>query len=659
VTIRLKLMGALAPPLATLVIVTALELAGALGEMRLVRQQTELADASIGPLGVLNDLESERDWASVHLLGLEDAVTLEVEDTSRARALTDEAAEQLHAQVRHIDPPLRAGYTRALTRYRDLAETRQQVDAYRGERSLANTALSIQVFDHYSAVEDAFFDANEEVIQAIDDPTVRQGAHLALLSSRQTDLTARIVRDLVVAQVGGPTPDGLNTREEIEGIAALQSRLRGNEDELRAAEEGSFRPHITKLFAADQVTVLPGLADKAIETGSVDLEEVLSATTGSTGESPYTTFRKAVVAELQRHTHHRERQATAEARWLGGITILAAASAVAVSLLVARSITRPLGSLTRQARDMAHHRLPDGVRAVLERPLGEDVQVPVIEPVCVQTRDEITDVAAALTSVQETAMGLAVEHAVLRRNLSDSFLHMGRRNQNLLARQLELITQLESGETDPDALAHLFHLDHLATRMRRNAESLLVLVGTERPRRTTTPVNIRDLVRAALGEVEDYQRITAHSVTPVTVDGAAASDLAHVLAELIENALLHTPPDLGVEMLGVLGGKGYRLAIVDNGLGMTPDDMAAANRRLNGTESFTVAPSRYLGHYVAGHLAAHHDVDVHLQASSLQGVTAVIDIPAALIHHPPTESPWSGRHPVPLARPISRVAHDI
>src|SRR5262245_23915490 len=126
VTIRRKLIGALAPPLATLIVVTILELVGALGEIRSVRQQTTLADASIGPLGLLNDLESERDWASIYLLGLEDAVTLDVEDTGRARALTDQAAEQLQAQVSHLDPHLRAAYEPAFTGMGSLIAARQQ-----------------------------------------------------------------------------------------------------------------------------------------------------------------------------------------------------------------------------------------------------------------------------------------------------------------------------------------------------------------------------------------------------------------------------------------------------------------------------------------------------------------------------------------------------
>ena len=162
------------------------------------------------------------------------------------------------------------------------------------------------------------------------------------------------------------------------------------------------------------------------------------------------------------------------------LVVVAPTAALGLTWLVSRSITRPLQSLTAQAKHLAGDRLPRAVTEVLATPLV-DVTVPVIEPVRVATRDEVVEVAQALNSVQSRALELAVEQAVLRRNIADSFVNLGRRNQNLLARQLDFIPSLERIETDPDVLANLFRLDHLATRMRRNAESLLVLAGVEPP----------------------------------------------------------------------------------------------------------------------------------------------------------------------------------
>jgi hypothetical protein len=167
--------------------------------------------------------------------------------------------------------------------------------------------------------------------------------------------------------------------------------------------------------------------------------------------------------------------------------------------------------------------------------------------------------------------------------------------------------------------------------MRRNAESLLVLAGIEPPRKWAAPVRLTDVIRAALGEVEDYQRVTVRGVEPATILGSAAADLAHLLAELIENALVFSPPDQTVDIRGRNRPDGYTLAIIDSGLGMPATDLNAANRRLAGAESFTIAPSKYLGHYVAGNLAARHNITVHLNNSPGNGITATIDIPPTLL----------------------------
>jgi signal transduction histidine kinase len=324
-------------------------------------------------------------------------------------------------------------------------------------------------------------------------------------------------------------------------------------------------------------------------------------------------------------------QATADDTWLIVLTVAAVGAAVLLAFVVSRSITEPLRSLTAQAKEMSEHRLPGAVIEILETPLGDDVRMPQATPVAVRARDEVGDVADALNSVQDTALRLAVEQAVLRRNIADSFVNLGRRNQNLLGRQLDFITELESHETDPDTLASLFRLDHLATRMRRNAESLLVLAGIEPSRKWAAPVRLTDVIRAALGEVEDYQRVTMRDVVPATVLGSVAADLAHLVAEFVENSLTFSPPEEMVSVSGRPVESGYRLAVVDHGLGMDEDDIAQANRRLVGAERFTIAPSKYLGHYVAGNLAARHGVRVRLANLPGTGVAATIDLPPAIL----------------------------
>jgi hypothetical protein len=243
----------------------------------------------------------------------------------------------------------------------------------------------------------------------------------------------------------------------------------------------------------------------------------------------------------------------------------------------------------------------------------------------------VADVAAALNSVQDTALTLAVEQAALRRNLTDTFVNLGRRNQNLVSRQLDFVTELEREETDPGNLRNLFLLDHLARCMRRNAESLLVVAGIERPRQWAAPVGVDDVVRAALREVESYRRVQLRDIEPVAVAGSVAADLAHLLAELVENALTTSPAERPVDIHGSRLLGGYRVAVVDVGGRLPPETIDATNRRLAGVESPTVAPSKHLGDYVAALLAARHAILVRLEALPGSGVVATVDLPADLV----------------------------
>ena len=641
VPIRMKLAGALAVPLAALVVVTLLEVVQSAADASRVREQTDLAEAAVGPLSLLSVIEDERNASAVYVMNLGDLVQLPIEDQQAARQVTDEAAAAFRAEVDGRGDAVSAAYAPALAQLDALGDLRAQIDAVPPEqRSIVNISAVISIFDGYSEIMDTFFAANKRVALAIDDPDLRRGAELTDLSARQTDTLARLVRELLLAFAGGESPDGLNSPAEIASVSRLLSQLRENEQQIVNKATGDYRPLAEDLFASQEVQNFPPLVDDAIATGNVQLDAIL---TNAAGENPetfgYTVFRNESTSELSRTADELEAAATARQRWFAVMALVAVFVAGIVTWLVSRSITRPLRSLTQQAKEMAERRLPDAVIDILETPLGDDVAVPRVEPVQVHTRDEVADVADALNIVQDTALDLAVEQAVLRRNIADSFVNLGRRNQNLLGRQLDFITELETNETDPDTLANLFRLDHLATRMRRNAESLLVLAGIEPPRKWAAPVRLTDVIRAALGEVEDYQRVTVRGVEPTTILGSAAADLAHLLAELIENALVFSPPDQTVDIRGRNRPDGYTLAIIDSGLGMPPTDVTSANRRLAGAESFTIAPSKYLGHYVAGNLAARHNITVHLDNSPGNGITATIDLPPTLLT---TDEPPAG-----------------
>ncbi len=502
---------------------------------------------------------------------------------------------------------------------------------YQGERSIQLNPFVREVFDGYTAIMDEIYDANAQVVPTISNARLRRGAELADTSAHQRDISAQFIRTLLRTVVETPA-NGVDTPAEINELATLLGTLRRNAETIQTKAEGPYEKMADELFAKEHIRKYPEVIQNVLDTGDVDINLVLETSTGDeAGGFGYTVFSKQVNDQLRADADDVRADADRRLRTYGILAALAIALALVTTWLVSKSLTRPLRALTRQATEMASTRLPNAVRSILNTPLGEDVEIPQVEPITVKTRDEVGDVAEALNTVQETALELAVEQAVLRRNIADSFVNLGRRNQNLLGRQLDFITELESNETDPDTLASLFRLDHLATRMRRNAESLLVLAGIDPPRRWSAPVRLNDVIRAALGEVEDYQRVSVAGVEPATVVGSAAADLAHLIAEFVENALTFSPPDQNVEVRGRHIDAGYTLAIIDNGFGMAPDDIERANRRLAGSESFTVAPSKYLGHYVAGNLAARHEVTLRLEQSPGSGVTALIHLAPELV----------------------------
>ena len=430
---------------------------------------------------------------------------------------------------------------------------------YTGPRDLSTQPVSDPFFGSYTTLIDELFQANGQAALAIDDPTLRRGVELTDLASHQIENVARLTRVLLLAGVSG----GLHEPTDVAEAAGLLGQVETGVDQVRELGTGRYQPAAAKVDQEFSASGFTDLARSAIETGDVLITETMASLSREDDEG-YNGFRTSVNTEISdRADELNDEAAATRIRYLalGGLALLVAGL---VTWLVSRSITRPLRSLTQQAKSMAEDRLPAAVTDILETPLGEDVTVPTVEPVRVNTRDEVSDVADALNTVQDSALDLAVEQAVLRRNIADSFVNLGRRNQNLLGRQLDFITELETNETNADTLSNLFRLDHLATRMRRNAESLLVLAGIEPPRQWAAPVRLTDVIRAALGEVEDYQRVTVRGVEPATIIGSAAADLAHLLAELIENALVFSPPDQTVDIRGRNrpghGGDGSRRA---------------------------------------------------------------------------------------------------
>jgi signal transduction histidine kinase len=319
------------------------------------------------------------------------------------------------------------------------------------------------------------------------------------------------------------------------------------------------------------------------------------------------------------------------------------AALVAISLLiafglmamVAQSMLRPLRILRRSALDVARNQLPEAIRRIRSHRDPERAAEEAIVPVPLNTTEEVGQVARAFDLVQREAVRLAVEQVALRANVNDMFINLSRRSQALVERQISVIDRLEQDEQDPDHLASLFELDHLATQMRRNSENLLVLSGTTVNRRVTRPVAIAEVLGAAVSEVEKYARVQIAPTPDMMVQGRVVNDLAHLIAELLDNATAFSKPTTKVTVRTIETRRGeIAIRIHDRGVGMQEDDIVESNAKLAEPPEVDVSVAREMGLYVVGQLAKRHEIRVTLANNDdiEGGVTAQVILPVTLLH---------------------------
>lgn len=353
------------------------------------------------------------------------------------------------------------------------------------------------------------------------------------------------------------------------------------------------------------------------------------------------------ITDVSANVSERSAAAASSARrdvWVyGGVAVAAMLVTIALMWVVARAVVRPLRKLTENAREISQSQLPQLVEQLR---VGGDVSTMQLAHVEVSSEDEIGELAQAFEDVQSVTMDVAQEQSrLLRKGMGDLFVNLARRNQSLLERQLELLDELERNEHDPAALDALFKLDHMATRMRRNAESLLVLSGAEQPRQWQQPIALLDVVRAAAAEIADFPRVELVGIDDdLAVSGRAVADVAHLLAELLENATSFSPPDSAVVVSGATTATGFVLAVSDQGIGMPPERIRDANELLARPPVVGLALSRALGLHVVGSLAARHGITVELRPGAPVGLVALVTLPTGVLER-------TGRA-VPPAEPV-------
>ncbi|GAA1288619.1 hypothetical protein Psi02_18770 [Planotetraspora silvatica] len=317
----------------------------------------------------------------------------------------------------------------------------------------------------------------------------------------------------------------------------------------------------------------------------------------------------------------------------GGAGLLAVLASILISMRLGSRIARELATLRQAALDLANVRLP---RVLDKLKKGEDVDIATEAPPmpAIGETAEIQDVGHAFSTVQQTAVEAAVGQAKLQRGVGQVFLNLARRSQTLLHRQRTQLDGMQRRTTEPETLEDLFRLDHLTTRMRRHAEGLIILSGSVPGRAWRKPVPLYDVVRGAAAEVEDYARVTVFPMEEHRLDGTAVADAIHLIAELIENATIFSPPHTSVSVRGELVGNGFVVEIEDRGLGMTPERLAELNERLANPPEFDLADTDRMGLFVVSRLAARREISVTLRPSPYGGTTAIVLLPTVLIDSP-------------------------
>ena len=327
------------------------------------------------------------------------------------------------------------------------------------------------------------------------------------------------------------------------------------------------------------------------------------------------------------------------------IALSAVLLAALIALLLTRSVTRRVKTVSKRANQVATEQLPALVEAIRD-PRGKSV-LPEVAPISTRGNDELAELARSFNTMQATLVSVAHEQVeVLRRGVSDIFVTMARRNRSLIDRQLAMLDEFEAEVDDPEVLSNYYQLDHMATRMRRSSESLLVLANAEPKRRRVKATEIDDVVRAAIGEVEDYRRVEVESLEHLQVRGNVVADVSHLLAELLDNATSFSPPDSTVRLGGRRAGDSYMLRIVDSGVGISGDRMAELNELLREPPIVGLSVEPTLGMSVVSLLASRHDVAVTLSHSS-PGTTVDVLLPSSMFGPIDEVGPGSRRARLP------------
>jgi signal transduction histidine kinase len=563
--------------------------------------------------------------------------------------------DQAIAQLRPLLARVRPDYSAEGQKEADSALTGLDSVGYLRQASAKSMLPPLPVIQMYADLVNTLIALSDQTAQGTGDPALSQTIEVLGLVSRMKEEASQQRAILSAALLQGKL-----TRPEQSALDAAQATQASDQQAFTRAAAPAQRQEWDNALSgsfvylvASQEQQVEALQARAHTLASVPInagaffDQMTRGINDQMGSAERALATSAITRARSLHG-----SALTAAIAVGAALLLLLAVALTLTVLVGRSLVHPLRRLRVGTLEVAGVRLPAVVRRVSEAGSAA-AEPPEAEPIDVESTDEIGDVARAFDQVHTEAIRLAATEAALRGNVNDMFVNLSRRSQALVERQIGLIDDLEQDETDSERLASLFQLDHLATRMRRNSENLLVLGGQEVTKRWTRAVAIVDVLRAAISEIEQYGRVILNVQSGVSVRRYAVNDVVHLLSELVENATSFSPAESQVNVSGrLLSSGGVLLEITDHGVGMGDEEIANTNWRLDNPPVVDVAVSRRMGLFVVARLAARHSIRVRLRNAPTGGLTALVWLPDEVITYEGAASP----PPAPLEAMSPRPA---
>ena len=625
-TFRQRLLGLVAVPTVALVVITALAVRPKLSDARGAGEDSTVIDAMVATTQLLVTFGEERDEA-VRI----DTTAGDTGALTSVRERTDAAAALFLSRVARL-PERGNGPVRSNAVYltKGIAAMRARVDA-------ANSTPE-DGWRTYNSVSDSVLSFYREITVASHNATqVRTGSTLAnLVETKERWARSRGVMMLAFADKQfGPSRFSEFVALERQGEQSLAS--------FSAAADADTASNV-QVGLLNKAREADGMVRTTIDAGSKGQLPALDPSLWFTATSRRITAltdQASPLFDRLRVTAANQKTAADKSALLFGLAGLGAIlAALGLSLLIGRKLAERLKRMSSEAESIASDRLPE-VLAMLRSPSAEALaaSLPRVNP---GNLDEIGVIAESFNTVLRTAVATSIQHSHQRsKTLTDMLVNLGRRNQSLIDRQLELIDRMESTQKDADVLEQLFKLDHMVTRMRRNAENLLVLASDKVVRPWSTPVTVAEILQAATSETADLTRVRLElSATDArSIPGRMAVDLSHLVAELVENALTYSPPSTTVVVRTDSPEGDLRIWVRDNGVGMSDSEIDSVNARIAAPPEIDEMTTDQIGFQVVGRLARRMGVAVWLQPNGSNGIAASMVVPAALI----TDVPSGGR----------------